>query len=92
MKANATLIKQVIGMVILFALVLAAVIFAEISFNEVVCKGVEITLDSENEKALLSKKDIKLMVSEQGTDYFLDKPITQISLRQIEERIKRIPL
>jgi cell division protein FtsQ len=32
------------------------------------------------------------MVSEQGTDYFLDKPITTISLRQIEERVKRIPL
>ena len=32
------------------------------------------------------------MVSEQGTDYFLDKPITQISLRKIEERVKRIPL
>jgi cytochrome c oxidase assembly protein Cox11 len=61
MKANATLIKQVIGMVILFALVLAAVVFAEISFNNVLCKGVEITLDSENEKALLSKKDIKLI-------------------------------
>jgi cell division protein FtsQ len=92
MKANAALIKQVIGMVILFTLVLSAVVFAEISFNEVVCKGVEITLDSENEKALLSKKDIKLMVSEQGTEYFLDKPISQISLRKIEERIKRIPL
>ena len=79
MKANATLIKQVIGMVILFTLILAAVVFAEFSFDEVVCKGVEVSLDSENEKALLSKKDIKLMVSEQGTDYFLDKPITKNS-------------
>lgn len=92
MKANATLIKQVIGMVILFTLVLSAVVFSEISFNQVVCKGVAINVDSDNEKALLSKKDIKLMVSELGTDYFLDKPITQISLRKIEERVKRIPL
>lgn len=92
MKANATLIKQVIGMVILFTLVLSAVVFAEISFNQVVCKGVAINVDSDNEKALLSKKDIKLMVSELGTDYFLDKPITQISLRKIEDRVKRIPL
>ena len=63
MKANSTLIKQVIGMVILFTLVLSAVVFAEISFNEVVCKGLEINVDSDNEKTLLSKKDIQLMVS-----------------------------
>jgi len=92
MKANSTLIKQVIGMVILFTLVLSAVVFSELRFNEVVCKGIDISVDSDNEKALLSKNDIKLVVSEQGTDYFLDKPITQISLRKIEERVKRIPL
>ena len=32
------------------------------------------------------------MVTNEGAEYFLDKPLNEISLRKIEQRVKRIPL
>jgi cell division protein FtsQ len=85
-------LKKVLSVVILLGLAIAAVIYEEISYNEITCTGIVVKLDSENEKPLLGQKDINLMVTNQGSDYFLNKPINEISLHQIEQRVKRIPL
>lgn len=85
-------LKRVISLVILIMIWVTAVIFAEISYNEVTCSGIQIKLNSENEKALLSKKDIDQVITEGGENYFLDKPLDQISLSKMENRVRKIPL
>ncbi len=85
-------LKKILSIVILMGLAIAAVVYEEISYNEIKCTGIIVKLDSENEKPLLGKQDINLMVTNQGSDYFLNKPLNEISLHQIEQRVKRIPL
>ena len=85
-------VKKILSVVILLGLAIAAVIYEEISYNDITCTGIVVKLDSENEKPLLGQKDINLMVTNQGSDYFLNKPLNEISLHQIEQRVKRIPL
>ncbi|MEN9385527.1 MAG: hypothetical protein RLZZ185_268 [Bacteroidota bacterium] len=85
-------VKKLLTYGLLAGLAIGAIIFAEIQAKEVKCTGVVIRLDSENERPLLSKKDIDVMVTNEGTDYFLDRPIEEISLHQIEQRVKKIPL
>jgi hypothetical protein len=85
-------LKKLLSIVILMGLAIAAVIYEEVSYNEITCTGIVVKLDSENEKPLLGKQDINLMVTNQGSDYFLNKPLNEISLHQIEQRVKRIPL
>ena len=79
-------------MVILLTLGVAAIIYAEINYRSITCTGLVVKLDSENERPLLGKNDINLMVTNEGADYYLDKPLTDISLKKIESRVKRIPL
>ena len=85
-------LKRVISMIILIIIWVSAIVFAEISYNEVTCQGIKIKLESENEKSLLSKKDIDQVITEDGTSYFLDKPLDKISLSKMERRVRRIPL
>jgi cell division protein FtsQ len=85
-------VKKLLTYVLLAALAIGAIIFAEMKSREVKCTGVVIKLDSENERPLLSKQDINIMVTNEGADYFLDRPMDEISLHQIEQRVKKIPL
>ncbi len=85
-------VKKLLTYVLLAALAIGAIIFAEMKSREVKCTGVIIKLDSENERPLLSKQDINIMVTNEGADYFLDRPMDEISLHQIEQRVKKIPL
>jgi cell division protein FtsQ len=85
-------LKKVLSILILVGLAIAGVVYEEIQYKEITCTGIIVTLDSENEKPLLGKQDINLMVTNQGSDYFLNKPLSTISLHQIEQRVKRIPL
>lgn len=85
-------VKKLLTLVLLAGLTVGAIIFAEINYQEIKCSGIVIKLDSENERPLLSKQDINVMVTEQGTRYFNDKPLDEISLHNIEERVKKIPL
>lgn len=85
-------VKKLLTLVLLAALTVGAIIFAEFNYREIKCTGIVIKLDSENERPLLSKEDINVMVTDQGTRYFLDKPLNEISLHNIEERVKKIPL
>jgi len=85
-------LKRVISMIILISIWVSAIVFAEISYNEVTCQGIKIKLDSENEKSSLSKKDIDRVITEEGTNYFLDKPLDEISLSKMENRVRKIPL
>ena len=85
-------VKKLVSLVILFAMVVAAVVYEEINYRQIICTGIVVKLDSENEKPLLGKKDINLVMTNQGTDYFEGKPVDEISLHAIEQRVKRIPL
>ncbi len=85
-------VKKLLTYVILAGIGIGVIIFAELKSQEVKCTGVIIKLDSENERPLLSKKDINVVVTNEGTDYFLDKPLDEISLHEIEQRVKKIPL
>ncbi|MHA8092026.1 cell division protein FtsQ/DivIB [Aquirufa regiilacus] len=85
-------VKKLITLVILAAMAIGAIIFAEMNYRDIKCTGIVIKLDSENERPLLSKQDINVMVTNQGTDYFVDKPLDEISLHKIEQRVKKIPL
>lgn len=91
-KRNFQPIKRVITLLILVGLSVGCIIYAEINYNQIKCSGLVVKLDSENEKPLLGKNEINLVVTNEGTDYYLDKPIHQISLRNIEQRVKKIPL
>jgi len=84
--------KRVLSMMLLLIIWVSAIVFAEISYNEVTCQGIKIKLESENEKSLLSKKDIDQVITEDGTSYFLDKPLDNISLSKMENRVRKIPL
>jgi hypothetical protein len=48
-------LKKVLSVVILLGLAIAAVIYEEISYNEITCSGIVVKLDSENEKPLLGQ-------------------------------------
>lgn len=85
-------LKTIVSYVILCSLALAGIIYAELQYKDIRCTGIVVKLDSENERPLLGKNDINLVVTNEGADYFLDKPIHEISLRKIEQRVKRIPL
>ncbi|MEY2792675.1 MAG: hypothetical protein RJA76_667 [Bacteroidota bacterium] len=85
-------LKRVISMILLISIWVTAIVFAEISYNDVTCSGIKIKLESENEKSLLSKKDIDKVITEEGTSYFLDKPLDEISLSKMESRVRKIPL
>jgi len=85
-------VKKLLTLLLLAGMVVGAVIFEELNFRELKCTGIVIKLDSENERPLLSKQDINVMVTEEGTEYFLDKPLDEISLHAIEQRVKKIPL
>lgn len=85
-------VKKLLTFVLLAVLSVGAIIFAEIKSQEVTCTGIVIKLDSENERPLLSKQDINVMVTDQGKEYFLGKPLDGISLHEIEQRVKKIPL
>lgn len=85
-------LKRVISLIILIMIWVSAIVFAEISYNDVTCTGIQIKLDSENEKALLSRKDIDRVITEEGSSYFLDKPLDKISLSKMENRVRKIPL
>jgi hypothetical protein len=76
-------VKKLITLVILAAMAIGAIIFAEMKTREIKCTGIVIKLDSENERPLLSKQDINVMVTNQGTDYFVDKPLDEISLHKL---------
>jgi cell division protein FtsQ len=91
-KRNFQPLKKILTMVILLTLGVAAIIYAEINYRSITCTGLVVKLDSENERPLLGKNDINLMVTNEGADYYLDKPLTDISLKKIESRVKRIPL
>ncbi len=85
-------LKTIVSYVILFSLALAGILYAEWQYKDIRCTGIVVKLDSENERPLLGKNDINLVVTNEGADYFLDKPINEISLHMIEQRVKRIPL
>ena len=85
-------LKTIVLYVILFSLALAGILYSEWQYKEIRCTGIIIKLDSENERPLLGKNDINLVITNEGADYFLDKPLNEISLRKIEQRVKRIPL
>jgi cell division protein FtsQ len=85
-------LKTIVLYVILFSLALAGILYSEWQYKEIRCTGIIIKLDSENEKPLLGKNEINLVITNEGADYFLDKPLNEISLRKIEQRVKRIPL
>lgn len=86
------LIKRLISLIILLGMGIAAVIYSDLSYNDIKCSGIVVKLDSENERPLLGKKDINNVVTEQGTRYYVGKYLQNISLHQMEERVKRIPL
>jgi len=85
-------VKKLLTYVLLAILAIGSIIFAEMKGQEVKCTGIVIKLDSENERPLLSKKDIDVILTNEGTDHFLGRPIDEISLHQIEQRVKKIPL
>ncbi|RVU24926.1 hypothetical protein EOJ36_07935 [Sandaracinomonas limnophila] len=89
---NVRFIKRVISLVILLIIWVGAIVYAEISYKEITCTGVSVKIESENEKSLLNKNDINEVVTSQGTQYYLDKPLDEISLKKMEDRVKRIPL
>jgi len=91
-KRKVFLIKKLSSLILLITLWVSAIVFAQYSYKELKCTGVIVKLDSENEKPLLSKKHINQVITEEGTRYFVDKPFELISLHNMEERVRKIPL
>jgi cell division protein FtsQ len=91
-KRNFQAFKKIVTLIILLTMAVATIIYAEINYRSITCTGIVVKLDSENERPLLGKNEINLMITNEGADYYLDKPLKDISLKKIETRVKRIPL
>lgn len=84
--------KRVLTYFLLISMWVSAMVFANFEYEEVVCKGISIKLESENERPLLDKKELQNVVTSYGSTYYLDKKIQNISLRSIEKKLEKIPL
>jgi len=91
-KKTAFYLKKSTSLILLISLWVSAIFYAQYSYQNSICTGIVVKLDSDNEKPLLSKNQINQVITEEGTNYFEDRPLDVISLHKMEQSIKKIPL
>ncbi|MCX6271150.1 MAG: hypothetical protein NTU44_08025 [Bacteroidetes bacterium] len=62
--------------------------FIEVEQQKVICKGIEITLDQADENSFLTKAEIKYTVEQLLGDSVKGKPLKQISISLIRDRLQ----
>lgn len=79
--------KKVIWIVVSTVLLLSVIVFAENIHRKQRCKTVYVNIDGKTEKHLVTTREIKDLISKNGTDHLEGKLFEKIDFKRIEARV-----